>query len=648
MSAADDDFDDIFDDVGADQPDTDTADTAPAAAAAARAAEQEKRVAGWVREYMDRLPTIEAARPLPAQALESSDQVTGAEWIARGALACLSPVPAGYTVDARYATDGSFVTVTVTVPPGVNRESAGPKLAARVQNRGNLGAFRVRLGADPQTLFLIRDGIGGPGVAWRGHGQKVAAFYADREAQKKVFELAKLLQRRKSDPTQKRFPRVHAWGEDERGGTAELRLPPGMLLGQVTAAEAALQQALNAPELRVGKRGVYPVLHLNTKAVCREFPKVNPLRPTLFVRPRTQAERHLAAKDFVLPLGVREDGSPILIRQGVTPHMGIFGGTGAGKTTLMTSIIDAACLQGAEVILADGRAGKDLRRIAYEGRPGVVSYSAGSAASLHRSVLYVHDEYRRRQVLQERLQREGVEYQPTTLLFVFDEWGSFIHTLSKGTKEQKDAAQITVARMEQLAAESRELRINLLLAGQHSYVSAMTGTLRTNVKTLVVIGPPEDRHLEALFEGPKRAQARELGAQISTAMKGRGIVADTLDDGEGDLRISMFQGFYNATGSEAASAFGAALAATPKLRRFAWQFPAPDAAGGDGAWQDWTPVSDPSSDSLPTVYLDGPDGQPDPGATVYDPTSRDYSPGVRPLRAEHEHRESYDNKDGEK
>lgn len=651
MTADPDDFDDIFDDeepAGAETTDEALADAIADELARDLARMQGQKVAAWVREYMERLPAITAAQPIPAQALEVSDQVTGAEWAVRGALQCLTPTPAGYTVDAAATPDGDRVTVTVTVPGGVDRERVGAKLAARLRDRGNLGGFYHRVAADGNTLFLVRRGIGGPSAAWRSHGAKAAAFYADRYAQRKVFELCKLLQRRKSDPTRKRFPRVYAWGEDARGGTAELRLPPGMLLGQVVAAEPALRQALNSPELRVVGRGVYPVLHLNTKHVSAEFPKVNPLRPTLFVRPRTQAERHVAAKDFVIPLGVREDGSPILIRQGVTPHMGIFGGTGSGKTTLMTSIIDAACVQGAEVTLADGRAGKDLRRIAYEGRPGVVSYSAGSTASLYRAVLYVQDEYRRRQALQERLQRDGVDYEPTPLLFVFDEWGSFIHTLLKGTKEQREAAQATVARMEQLAAESRELRISLVLAGQHSYVSAMTGTLRANIKTLVVIGPPNEQHLDALFEGPKRAQARELGAQISATQKGRGIVADTLGEGEGDLRISMFQGFYNAAGGEPASAFGAALAETPRLRRFAWQFPSPDAEGGDGSWQDWTPVSEPSSDSLPVVYLDGPDGRPDPGVAVYDPTSREYSPGVRPLRAEHQHCESYDDRDSEK
>lgn len=627
-----------------DTPEPVEADPEPASSeadlAAERARDQARALEAQVSEYLDRVLAIQAARPAQPQSPMPSIQASGNAYIAAGALQCLAPVPAGYTVTATYSDDGDAVVVTVTVPAGVDRSSAGPKLAARLRGRGNLGEFRGRLGADPQTLYLIREGIGGPGAAWRAHGQRAAAFHADRDGQRRVFELAKLLQKRRSDPTQRRYPTVHSWGEDARGGTAELRLPPGMLLGQVQAAEAALRQALNAPNLIVAGRGVYPVIHLNSKQISKEFPKVNPMQPGLFVRPRTQAERVAAADDFVLPLGVRADGSPILIRQSVAPHMAIFGGTGQGKTVLLSQMVRAAVLQGGEVVLADAKNGKDFRALALAGLPGVVHYSAGSEAGLHRAALMIRDEFERRRTLAAELQRRGVEYQPTPLLLVFDEVGAWLDDqLSGGDKEAKMAAERTLAHLSYIAAQAREQKCFLLVAGQHAYVSAFSGRWRSNTSTLVVLGPPTENHRTALFSaGEQRDQVRELGATISKSMKGRGLVADT-ETGE----VVMFQGFYNAPGSEAATAFDAALAQTPKLRRFAWRFPTAGDPGSDGSWQDWTPTSEPSSDDLETVYLDGPDGSADPAAAIYDPTSPRYSPGIRPLRSEHQHRDSYDN-----
>lgn len=607
--------------------------------AAERVRDQARALAAQVQEYVDRLPAIQAARPVQPQASLPSLQVSGNAYIAQGALQCLSPVPAGYTVAATCSDDGDSVTVIVTVPAGVDRNSAGPKLAARLRDRGDLGEFRGRLGADPRTMYLIRTGIGGPGAAWRGHGHRAGAFHADRDGQRKVFELAKLLQKRKSDPSQRRYPRAHAWGEDSRGGTCELRLPPGMLLCQVQAAEAALRQALNAPNLTVSSRGVYPVLRLNSKQVSKEFPKLNPLRADLFVRPRTHAERHAAARDFVLPLGVRSDGTPILVRQDVSPHLGVFGGTGAGKTVFLTSIIRAAVLQGAEVICVDAKNGKDLRGVALAGLPGVVHYAAGSEAGLHRAVLYARDELARRQQLAAALQQRGVEYNPTPLLLVFDEAPAWINDRGRASnpKHVKDAAGAVVSHLSYLASQAREHRIFVLTAGQFAYVSAFAGEWKTNTSTLVILGPPSEINRQALFDGENRDTVRELGGEISKSMKGRGVVAD-VETG----RVEMFQGFYNVPGPDA-DAFNIAVAGAPKLRRFAWKFPTAGEPGSDGSWQDWTPASDPSSDDLETVYLDGPDGSADPAMAIYDPTSPRYAPGVRPLRSQHQHRDSYDN-----
>lgn len=628
------DFDYLYGDFGVDDAELEAVveadDAAQEAAAAAEQAEaQERALQAAVDEYIAMAPAIESARPLPAQVATSAPQLTGAEWVADGVRQTLKPPPGrGISVEVQ-VTQGAVV-ATVILPPGADRMRIGRQLAAKLHQRGNLGEFKVQEHRNPNVVLLSRAEVEGPG-AWRSHGSRAGAFHASREGQRKVFDMAGLKQKN-PETGQPQRPRVRSWGEDERGGTAELDLPPGMILDQVRKAEPGLRQALNAPELTVTSRGVWPVLHLNTKSIAADFPKVNPMSPTLFVRPRTQPERHAAASSFVLPLGVRADGSPILVPQAATPHMAVFGGTGSGKTTLFTSLIDAACLQGASVLLADGRAGKDLRRIAYSSRNGVIGYCAGSQATLHRAVQFAHDEYRRRQVLQERLQREGHDYQPTPLVLFFDEWGSWLHTLGGGNKEQKAAAEVTLTRMDQLAAEARELKVFVVLAGQHAYVSALPGTLRGNLKTQVVVGRPDDKHLAALF-ADQRAAATKVRDGINPNIKGRSLVADVSE--EGDMTISMFQGFFNPPGPDA-DAMTAAVAAAPRPRRIAWRFPLPGEEGGDGTWQDWTPVSEPSSDSLPVQILDLPDGTPDPAVLVFDPTStKHYRPGSKPLSTVH-------------
>lgn len=601
------------------------------ARAAANAEAQERALQAAVDQYVSMLPEIQAAQPIPAQnkADTAEPQLTGAAWVADGVERMLTP-PQGKVAAVDVRTRGGDVKAVLTFHPGVdadNRLRVGNQLADMLRRRGNLGEFSVGHG-DSDTVLLYRLGIEGPG-SWRSHGSRASSFQAGRDGQRRVFDNAGLVQKNKATGSLQ-YPLVHSWGADDRGGTCELRLPPGMILDQVRKAEPGLRQALNAPDLTVTAKGVHPVLHLNTKKIVNEFPKQNPMRPSLFVRPRSTAERHAAAGDFVIPLGVRADGSPILVQQSVAPHMGIFGGTGMGKTVLLSQLVQAAVLQGAEVLLVDAKNGKDLRRIAMQNLPGVVHYSAGSEATLHRAVTYVRDEFERRKALAARLQQDGIEYLPTPLLLVFDEAPAWLDDQMSGSdKEARKAAEQTIANLSWIASQAREQKCFILTAGQYAYASAFAGRWKSNTQTLVVLGPPSEINRQALFAaGEPREQVKVLGAQLTKSMKGRGIMADT-ETGE----IQLFQGFFNA-GADA-DAFTAALQHTPRLRRFAWRFPVGTEPGGDGSWQDWTPTSDPSSDDLPVLHLDGPDGRPDPASAMYDPISKAYAPGSKPLRAAH-------------
>lgn len=606
-------------------------ETAAAANAAAEA--QERRLTQWVAEYERLLPEIEAARPLPAQQPSEDRQLSGADWIAEGVRQVLTPAdPGRFQVEVFVKNGGVFA--NVTCPPDVRRKAVGNFLAAKIRERGNLGEFEVKRHSDPRIVTLQRRGIEGPGTAWRAHGTRARLFYETEEGQQRVFDLAGLFQTHRSNKKLRRYPVVHSFGADHRGGTVELRLRGGMLLRDVQAKQDALRQALNAPELEVKGRGVFPVIHLNTGAVTRELPKTALLRPELFTRPRTEPERY-AVKDFFLPFGVRVDEEtgreiPILVPQDVVPHGAVFGGTGSGKTVMLSQLVRAAVLQGAQVLLWDAKRGKDMRNIAREGLPGVVHYAAGSHAVLHRAILWLRDELERRQAIAAALSYRGIDYRPTPILAVLDELPAWLFDLKEEKGDAQKAAERTQAHLNFIASQAREFRIFYVTAGQSAYSDGYAGMIRANTNTLVSLGEPKPINMQNLFNTDARSRAAEIAATITKKDKGLGVLVDADTN-----RAEKIRAYFNPPGSEAERRFDAAVRQAPKQRRFAYRLPRGSEEGADGSWADWTPVSEPSSDSLPARYLDDEDGRPIPAAVVDDPTNGGYRPGARPLADGH-------------
>lgn len=469
---------------------TDTAveqtDTKAENAAAAEA--QEAALATEVDRYVRLLPEIEAATPLPAQAggqQAPAERLSGAAWIEDRLRRVLDPVSAGATVTV--GTVGATVAASVIPPAGVKGKPLAETMLAAIEGAGNLGAFEV-VRAGGSAFTLRRDGVAAETDAWTRHGQKASRFYSDPECRVTVWDAAGL-----SVPSpkkgKKRRPRCAEFSEDSRGGNVTLELPGGLTIEHVRKARTALRQSLNAPQLEVGERGVHPVLHLNTKSSA-EFPKVNPFRPTLVTRHHSIAEMH-SPEPFLLPLGVRSDGSPILINQDVLPHLGLYGGTGSGKTVVLTNVVESAALQG-EVVTGDGKNGKDLRRLAMRRLPGHTAHFAGSDAAMHRVVRLAFDEFEKRRAVAARLLQEGIEYRPHPFLVLIDEYGEWASRLADGgTKDEKEAIAQTIARLSTVVAMAREVRVFVVLSGQHSMASALPTKVLANLQTLVVMGPPE-------------------------------------------------------------------------------------------------------------------------------------------------------------
>lgn len=208
----------------------------------------------------------------------------------------------------------------------------------------------------------------------------------------------------------------------------------------------------------------------------------------------TNTEMTTATADLVIPLGVRDDGTPIRIRQS---NAAIFGGTGSGKSALLSQIIEAVTRQGATVLVAD----------------------AAGAPALHRTVKYALDELDRRA-------HGGGESAP--MLLVLHEVPSWLHgRMQHGDPDTRTAAETTLSCIHRIAAQGRATGVHLLTVGQLAPTSVFGGTWLNNTGTIAVLGRPSEHQLRTVFPASEQDRVRILSSQIGRGERGRGIVLDT-------------------------------------------------------------------------------------------------------------------------
>ncbi|WP_197466777.1 FtsK/SpoIIIE domain-containing protein [Tsukamurella pseudospumae] len=339
-----------------------------------------------------------------------------------------------------------------------------------------------------------------------------------------------------------------------------------------------LRQALRAPDLEVTSRGVWPVLHLNTRKLVRSYPAQNPLSADRMYLPRTEAERYACASEVRLFLGVTEDGEVIAPKLATRSHAAIYGMTNSGKSTLMSVIARSLAAQGCEVWLADGKGTPEFRQLYLDRVPGITHLSVATPATMHATVHKLLELYRFRRDLGDELVQRGVtDIRWTRVVLIWDEMGAFLNSaLSDGADPvARKNAEYTVNWLAEVAAKSRAYGVHLLVAGQHVYSAALPSKLRENLSIRVVLGRASDVHIQRLFEEDVRDAAKAAREGIEPGMRGRGIVQ--ADDGG----VVQMQAFYN--DAAASAALDRAMAGTPRLTRWGHLFPVePDAAGGAG------------------------------------------------------------------
>lgn len=597
--------------------------------------EQAAEVQRAADAYVALLPEIRAARPQGPRHVDQAEQLKGVEWIAEGVRQTLRAKVPGYRVKAT-AANGS-VYVHISVPAGADPMSAGRHAARKLLDRGNLGQFEVHPARDPQTVILRRRDIEGPGSAWRAHGPRPGAFHAGRDGQRKVFDLAGLVQKNPLTGSPQR-PRVDSWGEDERGGTCQLALPPGMILDQVRKAEPALRQALNAPDLTVTANGVNPVLHLNTKKIVRKFPKRNTITADRLWLPKTQAERYACSDEVRLFLGVTETGEVVAPKLQDRSHAAVFGMTNSGKSAALATIARNLAAQGAEVWLGDSKGDIPLDLLYRENVPGITHLSAVTPALMHATVHKTRELYRFRAAVARELASRGVrDISFPRVVVILDELGEFLNTaLSDGADPvAQEQAKVTVNMLGEIGAKARAYGVHLIVAGQHVFSAALPAKLKEHLSVRVVFGKASSTHIQRLYEETDKESAKAAREGILPGMKGRGIVL--ADEGE----VVQFQSFYN--DADASAEFSTAAAGTPRLLRWAHKFPIGDGPGANGAWQSWGGWEGNSKyemggtvEDIGTIVLDRRNPvtgaiEYDPGAAAWDMTNtRAYSPGTPP------------------
>jgi S-DNA-T family DNA segregation ATPase FtsK/SpoIIIE len=637
-------------------PAADTLGPEPDPVAAAEAAYQRRLRLETLADALVALQQRLATTPAPpapittAPAAPSSVDVVVARWnsaMTDPAALGLPPGSRGRAVPA-----GAGVAVQIKVPEG----TVLPPLLQRLVNDAARRGWGEWWGGvlDSTRVQLVRDVVGeDPATPWRAAGDVAYRVYAGHQSEpgeigtrRRVFEAVGLVV--KTGDGKVRLPKVRSCEIGLRGGEILVDLPPGMSVDAAIKTAPALANIFKCPDLVVVADGVRARIKLNHQPAA-DFPAAVPLEPQRLWRPTTPEQRFIVAPNLVLPVGVTRHGDHITVplAQG-RPHTVITGTSGSGKSRTLQTMIVGLCLQGAQVAVGDFKGDPDLSSLYASRLPGFAHYSA-SLAGISRLVLWLKDEMALRSALIHHLARRGVTrpaWDPVVV--IIDEWGQGCdELLNSPDPAEKGAAEAMVNAVSKLFAQGRSFGLYLCLSTQHTYASSLPGRIAQNTATRIVMGRPKAGArgpLEVLFAS-EREEAAEAAAGIADGMRGRGIVADQQG------RIQQFQSYFGyspadhstVTDPELSAAWAAteaALTQVPRLPRWGWKFPT-EGPGSDGSWQEWSlyPGTEKAPlrtvEGLDVIVLDGPEGEPDPEAAVWDPLSVEYSPGAAPLSDRH-------------
>lgn len=508
---------------------------------------------------------------------------------------------------------------------------AGHYDGALLPGRGPRGGLLIALwrqvvGTDPATAF-------------RAVNHNVYLIYADQNQRREalwfnaglaVQKLDRRYSNGKKPVYRYEFPRVIeslAETDSGRGPGFVVEMHREQGIEDFRAAAPKLRALLRCDvRLVERKEGTLEIQLLHRPAVS--FPKRIPLRVEALPRPTAESARILAAeKGIVVPAGVDARGREINIPIKLRPHFLVSGASNSGKTSLLKSQLRAMFLQGAELHLACGKRGPDMRELYDE---GIAKSLAFEPASIYRQIAYIRDLMLQRVDMIPEMKRRGLPMVWPHVVWCCDEWGALI-TLGQTKGAEKSvaaAADTAVAEVEVILQTARQMNISVVLAMQDVLARSVSTKALGNLQARIVTGVPSEGpggHLMKLFVDSERQRAAEAVVGISRSMQGRGIVADENGD------VVQFQSIY--VDSDNAREVAVAVAKAPKPLRIGFEFP-----DDNGAWMKrslWTEGDLEPVDSIPVIPLDDLDGNPIPENARYDIGSEEWDPGSPPRNSAH-------------
>lgn len=500
-----------------------------------------------------------------------------------------------------------------------------------------------------QIVMLNRAVVGtDPRTAFRAVNHNVFQVYADEGERRQALWFNSGLAVQKVDkryPTRdpkdpkKKLPPVYRYefpeivetiGDAGRGPAFVVAMHREQGLGDFEVALPKLRALLRCDLKLVPRREGVVELQLLHRAQAN-WPKQTPLSPAQLWRPRSKAESLIAARDgILLPVGVTRDGKPLMIDLRRRPHLLLTGTSGAGKSTLFKLMLSGVQVQLGplgKMLLTDAK-GADMRQVY---GAGVGQNLSVETASIHRAITYAYDEMERRKVIYKRLVGRGLPDKFPVLILCIDEFGAFAAQglasgASKAAKAGMDAALI---KLRHVLKQGRSLGVHVLLSTQDVTVeSGINTNLLSVISSRIVVGQVQGGSgsaLDKLFLQSERARVAEAGAHIKPGDMGMGVMVD--EDGN----PTAFKAFYN--DGAAAEAMAAAVAASNRERRFAWQFPL-----DDGLWLSRTCADTddlPAVDSIPVIPLEDEHGYIAANARYDEGNALAHDPGSPPLNDAH-------------
>lgn len=268
-------------------------------------------------------------------------------------------------------------------------------------------------------------------------------------------------------------------------------------------------------------------------------------------------------------------------------HVKVIGETGAGKSVAIRSWLEQFRAMGWMLILADGKGADYAGYFAPHAEdhdlpvPGTVAVGLGSTP---RGMAYVGAIVLAYQIMQERQDGslQGKIDNP-------ESWNSFTPVLLvldeiKGMREKwkslgKEAASAIESMVTEITSLGRELRVHVMLISQDARDVSIPGVWNSNLPLTISLGKPSEMTVNKAFEDSVRPKVRMIRESMDPNIKGRCLIA-SVDPETGAADATEYQGYLGYSPGEHWN--------NPKLP--------------PQAQAEWPPFKEQVSDRVPRLY----------------------------------------------